>query len=1397
MPVPRYITSVMDSLKSAELIQELKVETEKLIESNSMVANSDVDCIVQLEPGFSYEKKPHHLTPLRRNVIPYPVHNYGQQPPLTPPEPASPDPNEQTDTGNEDEDEEGVTRCICGFDHDDGYMICCDGCSSWQHIDCMGIKSDSVPETYHCDRCKPRQLDVERARAIQQKKKDTLTDDDGDDDTDTDDESGQTYTAVSQTPTRITLTANSVIKKKTKNRIKSASSVAKTKKRKKVNRKRPRPSTGQINDSILQIDTNSVESQFGSENFQEIAENIYDQSVTSLGLQDTENLTETIPVDTKKIFSLTEVADNRKGLTASEDVTNGQFIIEFKGKVLLSSTYEESNPFFKRSCPFILHYNKIDQLELVVDARQVGNEARYLRRSCCPNAEVAHAVKDGCIRLLVFSRQLIATGAEITIPFEFPIETYPGFVECACKDPLCVISKHNQQYLPTSGRKRSRYSVTDPNSSTRNSASENQGETDSDDNEVDGNRCVSRRKKLSREERKLQAYLKQIEKMEKKQKKGVKDPKVTPRSGMPPDASNPQGVAPLRSFETGALHSPPSCIPRRIAPCTPVPTKKRLSVSKKRPRISSCSSDPLSPEVFANSVSAQGNVTTVQEHLATVQHTPEHNGLLKPKSRRDRENLSLSVAIDKIAPSLKDPSRRQKRDYIETVAGSPTPPSTPGQLSPPVPQANSTLSVDTSSNLASPSGHCLSVQDKRSVLNGLLQIAGHSDGGFVFAGSPRDSVTTSNGMVTAEEVMGEMMTRENATLTPTGKSPTKRSTGDCKYFGSLKKRWLVQYDRYTVTEMRSRNGISPVSLSSFINDFSIQKKAEHIASYVFKTPKNYIPLKKRRLREVMLQSADGKSEKDVVTGSSDGTVETGKEREGYLPVSDSEKDSLTSETHSHTLLSISQSNTPQGELLGNETLDSSKIEENVEFKSEEISASEKSHILDCETVLDNREVSRIEVTADVNVVNSSPSKEETLVNACDNSISKALEANERSEVSNCASIYNSVENSEKADSRLMSEISLEPHLTSSSNVEIRPDLTKDSKVHKADALGTFPTTAVLLNDASDKSEEIRTLVSKSEINSFVNVSTSDTMSNTENSVIESEQIIRSSHLCVVPTELQVKPSSILRDPRLSSSSSRSSWDSIDGHSFIRSDSVSSVEDSTPIRLNSERKQPSEKEFTPNTKKKMSLREYQNRKKAKPTSVVHNSATNSNENVTSKNLSNYKSDLLADTDSLLTPRTLSLSNSFAPLPGRDSTLVTTNIGLLPPGVTIQEISQPQQQTIEVSSNGPMFEPVSPSEEYPSLGSSKERASGRSGVEKNNEFPLLASKVVETDYILSNEDSLSGKEVGKTYSYLSPKHIGRQVPNSSYPVQQDRSMGKTHDNRLPVHRKPHNFNPQFHG
>lgn len=75
-------------------------------------------------------------------------HNYGARPPPTPP--ASPPPSGLISkhevgtftTPNFDEtssattistSEDGsygtdVTRCICGFTHDDGYMICCDKC---------------------------------------------------------------------------------------------------------------------------------------------------------------------------------------------------------------------------------------------------------------------------------------------------------------------------------------------------------------------------------------------------------------------------------------------------------------------------------------------------------------------------------------------------------------------------------------------------------------------------------------------------------------------------------------------------------------------------------------------------------------------------------------------------------------------------------------------------------------------------------------------------------------------------------------------------------------------------------------------------------------------------------------------------------------------------------------------------------------------------------------------------------------------------------------------------------------------------------------------------------------------------------------------------------------------
>eukprot|EP00050_Salpingoeca_kvevrii_P010339 m.7737 g.7737 ORF g.7737 m.7737 type:complete len:906 (+) comp2798_c0_seq1:69-2786(+) len=62
------------------------------------------------------------------------------------------------------------TRCICGFTHNEGLMICCDRCRVWQHGECVGIQKPDVPAAYLCDKCDPRELDADRAHRFQSEK---------------------------------------------------------------------------------------------------------------------------------------------------------------------------------------------------------------------------------------------------------------------------------------------------------------------------------------------------------------------------------------------------------------------------------------------------------------------------------------------------------------------------------------------------------------------------------------------------------------------------------------------------------------------------------------------------------------------------------------------------------------------------------------------------------------------------------------------------------------------------------------------------------------------------------------------------------------------------------------------------------------------------------------------------------------------------------------------------------------------------------------------------------------------------------------------------------------------------------------------------------------------------
>lgn len=131
-----------------------------------------------------------------------------------------------------------------------------------------------------------------------------------------------------------------------------------------------------------------------------------------------------------------------KILISTLDIYPKNPVIEMRGKYMLSTQYQAQQqtttmtttttatpaaltvangtaPSKHTAGPFLFFYRlPNDGPEICVDTRTYGNEARFVRRSCRPNAEILHTIEKGTLHLYIVSLATIKSSTEITIKHE-------------------------------------------------------------------------------------------------------------------------------------------------------------------------------------------------------------------------------------------------------------------------------------------------------------------------------------------------------------------------------------------------------------------------------------------------------------------------------------------------------------------------------------------------------------------------------------------------------------------------------------------------------------------------------------------------------------------------------------------------------------------------------------------------------------------------------------------------------------------------------------------------------------------------------------------------------------------------------------------------------------------
>ncbi|XP_050208602.1 histone-lysine N-methyltransferase ASHH2 [Mercurialis annua] len=124
------------------------------------------------------------------------------------------------------------------------------------------------------------------------------------------------------------------------------------------------------------------------------------------------------------------------GLRLENDISSGQFLIEYVGEVLDMHTYEARQREYAYNGHKHFYFMTLNGSE-VIDASAKGNLGRFINHSCDPNCRTEKWVVNGEICIGLFALRDIKKGEEVTFDYNYVRVFGAAAKKCYCNSPQC------------------------------------------------------------------------------------------------------------------------------------------------------------------------------------------------------------------------------------------------------------------------------------------------------------------------------------------------------------------------------------------------------------------------------------------------------------------------------------------------------------------------------------------------------------------------------------------------------------------------------------------------------------------------------------------------------------------------------------------------------------------------------------------------------------------------------------------------------------------------------------------------------------------------------------------------------------------------------------------------